>query len=282
MKECLDVSSVKFTQVKGFTKRIYTRAVYNVRSNFGLAFRRRARRKPGPVISPLLLWEVVLLCVLGGLISMVWLDAAVAANRGNYPEIVVWISNLLTRLGKSDWILIPTGIALIAFALINTELLSRRGRVRMFRWIVTLSYIFIGVGLPSLLATLIKRVIGRPRPRLFEEHGLFDFHPFAIDASFASFPSGHSTTIGAMAMVMSLLAPRFRHVFLVVGVLVGFSRVGVGAHHPSDVIVGLLFGATMAYVVAKLFAAHGLLFLDTRASVRIGVRPAFRLRRHFE
>jgi membrane-associated phospholipid phosphatase len=276
------VSSVFLSEVSAFSERMYTRAVGNVRSNWALAFRRHARRKPGPVIAPLVVWEMILVSALGGLVSMVLLDAAVAANRGSYSEVIVRISEVLTRLGKSDWILIPSGVALIALTLVSTGSLSRRAKVRMFRWNVALSYIFIGVGLPSLIATLLKRIIGRPRPHLFSEHGLFDFHPFSTDASFASFPSGHATTIGAMAMVMSLLAPRFRHVFLVIGVLVGFSRVGLGAHHPSDVIVGMLFGASVAYVVAKLFAAHGLLFLDSPGTVRIAVRPAFRLRRYFE
>lgn len=276
------MSKVFLSKVSAFSGRMYTRAAGNVRSNFALAFRRRARRKPGPVIAPLLVWELILVSALGALISMALLDAAVATTRDSYPELVVQISEALTRLGKSDWILIPSGVALIALSLVKTKTLSHRARARMFRWNVTLSYIFIGVGLPSLIATLIKRIIGRPRPYLFSEAGLFGFHPFSADASFASFPSGHATTIGAMTMVMSLLAPRFRHVFFVIGVLVGFSRVGVGAHYPSDVIVGFLFGATMAYVVAKLFAAHGLLFLDTPGTVRITVRPAFRLRWHFD
>lgn len=247
-----------------------------------LVLRRYARRKPGPTVAPIVVWGMILVAALGGLASMALLDATVAANRGTYPELIVRISEVVTRLGKSDWILIPTGVAMIALTLVKTSALSRRAKLRMFRWSVTLNYIFIGVGLPSLIATLVKRIIGRPRPHLFSEYGLFGFHPFSADASFASFPSGHATTIGAMAMVMSLLAPRFRFVFLVTGVVVGFSRVGVGAHHPSDVIVGMLFGATMAYVVAKLFAAHGLLFLDTPVTVRISVRPAFRLRRYFE
>ncbi|PWW02270.1 undecaprenyl-diphosphatase [Hoeflea marina] len=255
--------------------------IKTARANIALAFRRGARRREAPFIKPLLVWEMLLAAFVGALIAASLLDSAIGETRGTYPVLVSSVSQWVTRLGKSDWILIPTGVALIALTFVNVETLTRKAKARLFRWNVLLCFIFIGVGLPSLVSTLLKRVIGRPRPTHFAESGLFDFQPFTVDASFASFPSGHSTTIGALAMVLVLLIPRFRHLFIVVGALVGASRIGVGAHYPSDVLVGLLLGAGGAYLVAKWFAAHGLLFLDTPMD-RPAVRPAMRLRHFFE
>ena len=99
---------------------------------------------------------------------------------------------------------------------------------------------------------------------------------------FASFPSGHATIIGAFAMVMTLLLPKFRSAFGVIAVVIGFSRVSVGAHHPSDVFAGLAFGAIGAFLVAKWFAARGVLFLSKEQhwpELRPALRPFSRLRR---
>lgn len=255
--------------------------INTARANIALAFRRGARRRQAPFIKPLLVWEMLLAAAVGVLIAVSLLDAAIGETRGTYPALVSAASQWLTRLGKSDWILIPTGVVLIALTFVNVETLARKAKLRLFRWNVLLCFIFIGVGLPSLISTLVKSALGRPRPTHFAESGLFGLNPFTMDASFASFPSGHSTTIGALAMVLALLIPRFRHVFFVVGVLVGASRIGVGAHYPSDVVAGLLLGAGGAYLVAKWFAAHGLLFLDTPMD-RPAIRPAMRLRRLFE
>ncbi len=111
---------------------------------------------------------------------------------------------------------------------------------------------------------------------MLQEFGLFDFQHFNTDAAFASFPSGHSTTIGAFAVVMTVLLPKYRAAFVIFAILVGFSRVGVGAHHPSDVIAGLAFGATGALLVAKWFCSRGILFLSTKALWPV-VRPAMKV-----
>lgn len=257
------------------------RSYATVRENLALLWRRRARRRAAPVV-PLqhyLEFLVVTVAVVG--ICALLLDGPVAAGRADYP---VWLHDLaqqLTRLGKSDWILIPSGVALILITFRRVETLPTLGRMRIFRWNLWLSYIFVGVGLPSLIATIVKRLIGRARPLHFEHLGPYDFSPLNVDASFASFPSGHSTTIGALAMVLSILLPRYRTFFFAAALAIAGTRIAIGAHYPSDVAAGLLFGAAVAYFVARLAAASGLLFLD-KASPWPELRPAFRLSRFAE
>jgi membrane-associated phospholipid phosphatase len=215
------------------------------------------------------------------LCSFVLLDRGVALQRGTMPEWLGLFAQFITRFGKADWILYPTGVALIALLFINTRALSKTGLFKLYRWNIWLSFVFLGVGVPYLFSTVLKLAIGRPRPSQFAENGLFDLHPFAFDAVFASFPSGHATIIGAFALVMSLLLPRFRALFGIVAVLIGFSRVAVGAHHPSDVITGLAIGAILAFLVAKWFAARGLLFLSSRSNwpeLRPSLRPFSRVK----
>ena len=176
--------------------------------------------------------------------------------QGLAPEIISFLADL-TRYGESDWILIPAGVLLVVTAVVAW--LVRWKLMRTILWQFTALYgiIFVGVGAPSLFTTIVKRLIGRARPVHFAEHGTLYFSPNFLDWSFQSFPSGHATTAFALAAVLGFLAPRWFYVAMVFAVGIGFSRVAVGMHYPSDVIAGALVGLIGAYAVRLLFAARG-------------------------
>ncbi len=242
----------------------------------------RKKRIAGQVMIPWRpIFDLSLIVIALVIASFVLLDRSVALQRGNVPEWLGPFSQFITRFGKADWILYPSGIALIALVFVSAQALSKKARFRIYRWNLWLSFVFLGVGVPYLTSTILKLAIGRPRPSQLAEFGLYDFHPFAFEATFASFPSGHATIIGAFAMVMTLLLPKFRAIFGVIAVVIGFSRISVGAHHPSDVFAGLAIGAILAFLVAKWFAARGLLFLSIKRDwleLRPSMRPFSRVR----
>jgi undecaprenyl-diphosphatase len=69
-----------------------------------------------------------------------------------------------------------------------------------------------------------------------------------------SMPSNHAANAFAFAMPFYILFKnRERYVFIIVALLVGFSRVYVGVHYPSDVIVGALVGVVLAIFAAGLY-----------------------------
>jgi undecaprenyl-diphosphatase len=103
----------------------------------------------------------------------------------------------------------------------------------------------------------LKDAIDRTRP--FAAHPQID--PLYVVHS-SSFPAGHAATAFAGATLLSYLAPRAAPAFVVLAVLIGYSRVYVGVHYPGDVVVGALIGVVIGVI------AIGVLVLVQRASGR--------------
>ena len=110
----------------------------------------------------------------------------------------------------------------------------------------------VGVSTAGAVAlySIDKLLVGRHRPPV---------HHLELVTGY-SFPSGHATQSTALcvALLIALLSgPRQRQIaavaagcLLVAGVAV--SRVYLGVHYPSDVVVGVLLGATWAAVASSL------------------------------
>lgn len=109
--------------------------------------------------------------------------------------------------------------------------------------------IIVSVGGALLLNYLLKLGFDRPRP---------DLVPHLTEAYQTSFPSGHSMSAAAtyltLGALMARVQPRLRlkayflALAITVMVLVGFSRVYLGVHWPSDVLAGWAAGAIWALV----------------------------------
>jgi membrane-associated phospholipid phosphatase len=189
-----------------------------------------------------------------------FLDAQVAAMRGLWPDWIRLPSAFLTDLGKSWWIITGTVLIIIGGVLIH-RFSGEEARRRFGTGAIHVaSYVLIVVAVSGLISNLVKRVIGRPRPELFGDQGLFSFNPFMHNSDFESFPSGHATTSGAFWTALALLFPPLRWPLLLIGLYLAFTRVFVGAHYPSDVLVGFGWGMWFAFFAAVLFARHGLVF----------------------
>jgi membrane-associated phospholipid phosphatase len=177
-------------------------------------------------------------------------------GQGLRPDIVDFFAEI-TRYGESDWILIPAGLLLLITVAVALLVRWKLMRTMLWQFSALYAFIFFGVGVPSLVATLAKRAIGRGRPDQFDQYGLLYFRPNWADYGFQGFPSGHATTAFALAMVLAFLAPRWTAVAMVFGALVAASRVIVGAHYPSDVVAGAIVGILGAYLVRLVFAQRG-------------------------
>lgn len=97
------------------------------------------------------------------------------------------------------------------------------------------------IGLASVTSTGVKYLFHRPRP--------FKAYPNDIikrgaDVGPLSFPSGHTTVAFASATAMTLTYKKWYVAlpsYLYAG-FVGYSRMRLGVHYPSDVITGMIVG----------------------------------------
>jgi undecaprenyl-diphosphatase len=107
---------------------------------------------------------------------------------------------------------------------------------------------FLGIGLVIMAAAVIvlKFAIRRPRPEgeWGQVYRITDPH---------SFPSGHAARSAALAVMGVALGPPWFGLTLVLWApWVGISRVALGVHYLSDVVVGWFVGGLMALIALGL------------------------------
>lgn len=169
---------------------------------------------------------------------------------------------IATDLGKSGWLLIPTGVALLVLLTIMPPWRTFADRV-VLAVMARLAFVFIAVAGSGLIITTVKRIIGRGRPRFFEQQGSLYFDFMAWKANYASFPSGHSQTAFAIAVAFACLVPRWRWPLILIATLVAISRVVVDAHYFTDIVWGSAWGAWFTIMTREWFARRGVVFSPT-------------------
>jgi membrane-associated phospholipid phosphatase len=145
------------------------------------------------------------------------------------------ISNTVTPFA------VATPIMLYSIGLIKSDSLYKRNAIYVGATIVT----------STIITHVIKNTINRPRP--YETYADIDNAEVGSDPSF---PSGHTSTAFALATSLSLQYPRWYVIipsYLWAGT-VAYSRLDLGVHYPSDVLVGAILGvgsACLCYIINK-------------------------------
>lgn len=104
----------------------------------------------------------------------------------------------------------------------------------------------VAVGVANLISHFSKKFLGRPRP---------DPMNHLVEETNHSLPSGHSVGAAAFAMVITLLVHRWWvGLVWIFAILVGLSRLYVGVHWPSDLLVGWVLGVLTVFVIYRLFS----------------------------
>lgn len=183
-------------------------------------------------------YATLLLLVLGGAALWYWNKEQIfLALNNRHTDVADVVLKYFTYIGD--------GIFMVALGVI----LFLVGK-RKLGLLLVLSFLLSG-----LLAQTIKRIEQRPRPgAYFKQPERIHRVDDKLLKGNNSFPSGHTTTAFA---TFSLLAFASRNkavqlFFFAIAVIVGYSRIYVGAHFAEDVLAGAALGFISSYFLCWL------------------------------
>lgn len=232
----------------------------------------RNRIESTPVYRTLIEWRKELVRALAGRLTLaaaIWLAAGLAASafvlwafaevtdgvvEGEFRRfdrvVLLWIGanvpdswggamRLITALGYY-WVVVPL-LAAVALVLYFKN------------WRLSAILLCVSTGGSAVLTTVLKALFQRVRPDLVDS---------GYTASFYSFPSGHATVaVGFYGVLTVILAYRARGLArwaIAAGgaalvLLIGFSRLYLGVHYPTDVLAGFLTALVWVISVGTVY-----------------------------
>lgn len=144
-------------------------------------------------------------------------------------SIMLWVTNI--------------GSGVVVFFVITTLFLYKEGKRK---WITP---IWLGFALSSLIVLLLKLVLVRERPFMILDLDIV--RDFAIWDS--SFPSWHAAMVFSALPVIDKEFPKIRIFWILFALAVIFSRIYLGYHFLSDIIMGALIGYFSGFLFVKIW-----------------------------
>ena len=189
---------------------------------------------------------VLLLIVL----SYFFLDIPVSFYCRGLDKSIVDFFGIVTEFGISTWYLVGS------FALFLFYRFLQRRPLYAHRAL----FLFSSIAVSGIVSNILKVLIGRYRPEMFFERGLyginfFNFSFFNFSHGLTSFPSGHTATTFSLAWALSLFFPHTRIPLLCFAVMVGASRVIITSHYLSDALGGAYVGVMSVLFLKEIFGS---------------------------
>ncbi|WP_347473500.1 phosphatase PAP2 family protein [Acinetobacter thermotolerans] len=116
-------------------------------------------------------------------------------------------------------------------------------------------YLVLGSTIGTILYKILKTKTSRPRPYQVH-HQLICLGEHPLD--YYSFPSGHTLHAVMATILLGYAVPLLLILMLPFTILVALSRMILGLHYPSDVVIGAVIGATVAISVISLAPAFNI------------------------
>lgn len=116
-------------------------------------------------------------------------------------------------------------------------------------WSIAGAQAAVALAVSHIPVAIAKKLYPRIRPYL----AFPETNTFRNPLSDHSFPSGHTTAAFSLAIPLIAAVPGLFPVFLSLSIIVGFSRIYLGLHYPSDVLAGAIIGTTVATMTVAIW-----------------------------
>ena len=160
-------------------------------------------------------------------------------------------NGVATRDWLEDPVTLLAGPAVVLYAVATFALWFLDRPFRELKWKLACASALVAAALALAVNQVIAHVWERPRP--YSTHGAAD-HLLAAPSVDPSFPSDHAAAAVAIAFGVLAYSRRVGIAYLIVGTLIGLSRIALGMHYPSDVIAGAVVGWLAASLVTGVGA----------------------------
>lgn len=171
--------------------------------------------------------------------------------RGTLPEDLRRAFIPVTELGKADFYILGLvsawGVGRIGF-LRAAPMPVARAWASLAR---ASGFIMACLAFSAIFVHILKLTVGRARPKELFNEGVYSAFPFSFDTHLSSFPSGHSQTVWSIAAALMFLYPRAWPLFAALATVIASSRVIVGSHFPSDILMGSFIAVMSAIYVRQ-------------------------------
>jgi undecaprenyl-diphosphatase len=171
-------------------------------------------------------------------------------------ELFLFLNGLGSEAYDEFWKLITKQINWAPFILAVFYLIQRKIGWKNFG--IAILFLVVLIAFTDQITNLFKYSFERLRP--CNDTDVNGIARIVIHRNSFSFFSGHaSNSMATTTFIFLLLRKHYKFTFLLFlfPLIFAFSRIYLGLHFPSDILVGYLFGATFGFGFYKLFAFLG-------------------------
>lgn len=159
---------------------------------------------------------------------------------------IFFLINHIPHVWWSDWmalVLSGVGSAGLIWICLGVYFFFREEQ-KDPRFFIPTAFVLASCGV--LVEGLLKYLIHRPRPSAFDGAHIVGY------AGWFSMPSSHAAISWAMAVLFSRYEPKNRWIWYTLAFCISLSRIYLGMHYPSDVIVGGCIGWAVGVTALRL------------------------------